>query len=83
MPIQQAEVVEKNLAESKRINITLSERAFSDLQMASKASRRSMTEIVRLSLGLMKILMEAEEKGQRLYVATADGQAIKEIVLPR
>jgi hypothetical protein len=83
MPIEQPEVVEHVLSESKRINIALSDKAYSELQMAAKASRRSMTEIVRLSLGLIKIIMEAEDNGQRMYVTTADGHAVKEIILPR
>jgi hypothetical protein len=41
-----------------------------------------MTELVRLGLGLVKIALEAERNGQRLIVTTAEGQAIKEIVLP-
>jgi hypothetical protein len=86
----QTETIDKNLSDPdvekaehiKRINISLSDRAYLDLQAASRDNRRSMTDIVRLSLGLVKILMEAQNKGYRMYVTTPDGEAVKEIVLP-
>jgi hypothetical protein len=76
------QTAERDTTEAKRINISLSDRAYSELQAASKETRRSMTEIVRLSLGLVKILLEAEKSGHRVYVTTSDGQAVKELVLP-
>jgi len=48
----------------------------------AKRNRRSMTELVRLGLGLVKIALEAEQNGHKLIVTTADGQPLKEIVLP-
>jgi len=86
----EAETVEKplsdpsveNIERIKRINIALSDRAYSDLQASARDGRRSMTELVRLSLGLVKILIEAQNKGYRMYVTTPDGTAVKEIVLP-
>lgn len=66
----------------KRVNFILSERAYTELVALSKETMRSMTELVRLGLGLVKIALEAERNGQRLIVTTAEGQAIKEIVLP-
>ena len=41
-----------------------------------------MTELVRLGLGLARLAVEAEEKGHRLVVVNAEGQPLKEIVLP-
>lgn len=66
----------------KKVNFVLSERAYTDLVNLSKETMRSMTELVRLGLGLVKIVIEAERRGQRLIVTTADGEPIKEIVLP-
>ena len=67
---------------TKRLNFNLSEKAFNELQDLAKRTRRSMTELIRLSVGLLKIALEASDNGHRLVVATRDGQAIKEIVLP-
>jgi hypothetical protein len=69
-------------AEAKRVNFLLSERAYADLAALSKRTRRSMTELVRLGLGLAKLALEAEEKGNRLVITTADGNPLKELVLP-
>jgi hypothetical protein len=66
----------------KRVNFILSEKAHSELAALSKQTMRSMTELVRLGLGLAKIALEAESKGQRLIVTTAEGDPVKEIVLP-
>ena len=66
----------------KRVNFILSERAHSELVNLSRGTMRSMTELIRLGLGLVKLALEAERNGQRLIVTTAEGQPVKEIVLP-
>jgi hypothetical protein len=66
----------------KRMNFILSERAHSELVALARETRRSMTDLVRLGLGLVKIALEAERNGKRLVVTTSDGRPEKEIVLP-
>lgn len=66
----------------KRVNFLLSERAYGELTQLSRRTRRSMTEIVRVGLGLARLALEAEEKGNRLVVVDTEGQPLKEIVLP-
>jgi hypothetical protein len=66
----------------RRVNFVLSEKAHTDLVSLSKNSMRSMTELVRLGLGLVKVALEAQQNGNKLIVTTADGQPLKEIVLP-
>jgi hypothetical protein len=66
----------------KRVNFILSEKAHSDLANLAASTHRSMTDVVRLGLGLVKIAMEATKQGHHLVVTTAEGQPIKEIVLP-
>ena len=41
-------------AEVKRVNFLLSERAYGELTQLSRRTRRSMTEIVRVGLGLAR-----------------------------
>lgn len=69
-------------AAGRRVNFVLSERAHTDLVGLSKDSMRSMTELVRLGLGLVKLALEAQHNGNKLVVTTADGRPVKEIVLP-
>ena len=66
----------------KRVNFVLSERAHSELYTLSKKTMRSMTELVRLGLALVKLALEAEEEGNKLVIVSADGKPLKEIVLP-
>jgi len=66
----------------KRVNFVISEKAYSELVSLSKETMRSMTELVRLGLGLVKIAIEAERNNQRLVVTTSEGTPVKEIVLP-
>jgi hypothetical protein len=70
------------LATGKRVNFILSERAHSDLTTLAESTHRSMTDVVRLGLGLVKIALEASRNGQRLVVTNSEGQPLKEIVLP-
>jgi hypothetical protein len=69
--------------EVKRLNVNLPAAAFEELQRMASNSGRSMTEVVRLALGLAKIAIEEEKKDHKLVVAQADGQILKEIVLPK
>jgi hypothetical protein len=66
----------------KRVNFILSEKSHSDLAALAESTHRSMTDVVRLGLGLVKIALEANRNGQRLVVTNAEGQPLKEIVLP-
>ena len=68
--------------ETKRINFHLSEKAHGELQQIARSTRRSMTELLRLGLGLLKVAVEAEKNGHKIVITTADGSAVKEIVLP-
>ena len=69
-------------AAGKRVNFILSEKSHSDLAALAESTHRSMTDVVRLGLGLVKIALEASKSGNRLVVTSADGQPLKEIVLP-
>ena len=66
----------------KRVNFVLSERAHSELVTLARETKRSMTDLVRLGLALVKIAIEAERNGNRLIVTTSDGRPVKELVLP-
>ena len=67
---------------AKRLNFNVSERAHAELNALAHNTHRSMTEIIRLGVGLAKIALEAEQKGQRLVIANSNGEPLKEIVIP-
>jgi len=66
----------------KRINFYLSDKSHADLSNLSKETKRSMTELVRLGVGLMKVALEADRNGDKLLVVTKEGQTRCELVLP-
>lgn len=67
---------------AKRLNFNVSEKAHAELNALAQNTHRSMTEIIRLGVGLAKIALEAEQKGQRLVIANSNGEPLKEIVIP-
>lgn len=67
---------------TKRLNLNLSARAYSELEQLAQTNHVSMTEIVRLGIGLAKIAIDAKHRGHMLWIAKEDGEVIKELVLP-
>ena len=67
----------------KRLSLNLSDAVYNDLEQLATQRQSSMTEIVRLALGLVRIAISESEKGNKLVVTSATGDALKEIVLPR
>lgn len=65
----------------KRLNINLPEKTFNELDRLAKESGRTMTEIVRLALGLVQVAIDEESHGRKLAVVEANGKLLKEIVL--
>ena len=65
----------------KRLNVNLPANTYDQLQTLAQDSHRSMTDVVRTALGLVKIAMEEEKKNRSLAV-TAGDRIVKEIVLP-
>jgi hypothetical protein len=66
----------------KRVNFLVSEDTYSELIGLAKRSNRSLTELIKLGLGLVRLALDAQRNGQRLVVLAADGQPHREIVLP-
>lgn len=66
----------------KRVNFVISERAHATLLRIAHDTNRSMTDIIKLGLGLAQIVLEEMEKDNRIVVTTQTGQPVKELVLP-
>jgi len=69
--------------ETKRLNLNLPKSVFDELGMLAKASGRTMTEIVRIALGLVAVVMNEKKSGHKIMITDHDGTPIKELVLPR
>jgi hypothetical protein len=68
--------------DTKRLNVNLSGTAFLQVQVLAKQTRCSMTELVRIGLGLLRVAIEETAKGNKLHVVSKDGTPLKELVLP-
>ena len=66
-----------------RINISLSAAAREEVSRLAKTSSCSVTDLVRLSLSLLKVVLEEMQHGNKLIVTTSGGQPVKELVIPR
>lgn len=67
----------------RRLNINLPTSIANDLEALSQKTGRSMTEVVRNALGLVKIASDAADNNQKLVITDAKGKPVKEIVLPK
>ena len=67
----------------KRLNINLPRESYDELQSLAKNSHRSMTDVVRTALGLVKVAMEEERRSNSISVVNSRGETIKQLVLPK
>ena len=82
MSAQPARIPEPKSSDGvKRLNLNLSEDVFNELSRLAKDRRSSMTEIIRLALSLAKVALDEVKQGNKLVVTTADGTAVKELVI--
>jgi hypothetical protein len=65
----------------RRLNINLPESVYDTLQRLAQQTNRTMTDIIRTALSLVKIALETDAKGNKLAVVSPDGKVLKEIVL--
>ena len=66
----------------RRLSLNLSDAVYDELTNLAAQRHSSMTEIVRLALGLLKIAIHESAEGHRLVVTSETGEALKELVLP-
>ena len=66
----------------RRLNLNLSDAVYQDLFTVAKERRSSMTEIVRLALGLVKIVLREAKAGNKFIITSPTGAPLKEVVIP-
>jgi hypothetical protein len=73
----------KDSPTTRRLNVNLPEAKFLELEALAKDSNRTMTDVVRIALELVKIAVNLEAQGHRLAVVDNDGKLVKEVILIR
>lgn len=67
----------------RRLNVNLPEPVYVELQSLAKESGRSITDLMRMALGLVKIAVEETNRGNALFVGTRNGEPIKQLLIPK
>lgn len=66
---------------TKRLNVNLPANSYAELKRLAEETNRSMTDVVRTALGLVKIAMEEEKRQHSVAIIDANDKVVKEIVL--
>ncbi len=66
----------------EKVSFNLTPRAAETLRRISEESHLSMTEVVRVSLGLMGVVWDELQSNNRLVIAAPDGTHLRDIILP-
>jgi len=67
--------------ETRRLNINLPAQAAADLEKLASSSGKSMTEVIRNALSLVKLAQDAQAKNHKLIIADANDKPLKEVVM--
>ena len=65
-----------------RLSLNLTDEGRNEVNALASGSHRSITELVRLALSVLKVIIDERKLGHKLIVASSDGQPIKELVIP-
>lgn len=67
----------------RRLNVNLSEQVYDELQELAGRTGRTVSDLVRLALAVIRVILTEVGPDQNLYVGTRDGKVKKQIVIPR
>ena len=82
MATMQALPETKKATEIKRLNLNLSQHAYDEVQKLAEETHQSITQLVRLGLGVLRIAVEEARQGNKIQITSPDGRPIREIVIP-
>lgn len=66
----------------KRLNVNLPAETYRQLKELADDSHRTMTDVIRTGLGLVKIALEEEKRHNSLAIVGPDGEPRKHILIP-
>ena len=68
---------------TRRLNINLPRHVFEELEHLARGSGRTMTEVVRVAIGLAAVALAEDQNGNKLVIVNGNGELLKEVILPR
>lgn len=66
----------------KRLNVNLPESARAEVDQLAASSGLSITELVRLGLSMVKVIITESNRGHKLVIVTGEGAPVKELIIP-
>jgi len=73
---------EDTSSKTRRVEVALSERAFQELTELVQQQRSTTAQVIQLGVALVKVLSDANRKGEKLLIVNAGGKPVREIVHP-
>ena len=74
--------VEQKAPTGRRLNLILSEPTYAEAISLSRETRRTISELLRFGLALVRIAVLERRTGSILVVMKPTGEIVKEIVIP-
>lgn len=75
-------MVEQPQLKLRRVSLNLPMASYQELEAVATKTTRTMTDIVRFGLALVKLYLEETGKGNKLVIASPEGKSISEIRFP-
>ena len=72
----------ENTQDTKRLNLVLTIDGYRELMELAHSRRESMTQVIRIGLGFVKLAIQAKRDGHKMTISDANNEVIKEIILP-
>jgi len=67
---------------TRRVNLNLAAQSYADLDSLANKTGRTMTDVVRFGLALVKLYLEETGQGNKLFIGSPNGKVISEIRFP-
>lgn len=67
----------------RKLGLSLGVPVFEEFSQLAQERKSTLSQVVRLALGLGRVALTELKKGNRLLIVSAEGAALKELVLPR
>jgi hypothetical protein len=65
----------------KTLVVEMPEETFQEIEALSQKTQRSIGDLFRLGLSLMKMAVDETADQNRIMIATADGKPLREVIL--
>lgn len=76
-------IMQQEVRAVRKLGLSLGVPVFEEFSQLAQERKSTLSQVVRLALGLGRVALTELKKGNRLLIVSAEGAALKELVLPR